>query len=156
MKTKIYNIKAGWRIFSFLALEFNDGITGWSEYTVSNSLPKVLGEAITELTKQINESDRESVREAITRLRLFSRQSAGGIVNQAISAIENALWDAKAKSLNTSVISMLGGRIKELPVYWSHFGTTKCVLISTSINRVSEHMKILTNWYRKLLRAKLA
>ena len=26
-----------------------------------------------------------------------SRQSVGGIVNQAISAIENALWDAKAK-----------------------------------------------------------
>ena len=125
MKAKTFNVRAGWRVYSLLALEFSDGIIGWSEYTVSNSLPLAVERAITDLANLIKESSRDNIRETIKSLRLATRQSGNGLVNQAISAIENALWDAKAKSLGTSVISLLGGKQIELPVYWSHFGTTR-------------------------------
>lgn len=135
MKSNTYNVQAGWRVYSFLALEFNDGITGWSEYTVSNSLPKALSEAITEMASLVNECSRDHIKETVKHLRLATRQSGGGIVNQAISAIENALWDAKAKSLNTSVLSILGVK-KRLYQFIGHtLGRQGSVLINTLIRQ---------------------
>ena len=124
MKASTYIVKAGWRNYSFLALEFSDGIIGWSEYTISNSLPLVLSKAITELAENIDDASRDDIRGTINQLRLCSRQSVGGIVNQAISAIENALWDAKAKSLNTSVVSLLGGKSKSFRLLVSLWDNT--------------------------------
>ena len=46
------------------------------------------------------------------------------MTQQAITAIENALLDLKAKALGVPVYELLGGAIRErLPLYWSHCGT---------------------------------
>jgi L-alanine-DL-glutamate epimerase-like enolase superfamily enzyme len=53
-----------------------------------------------------------------------SRQAPGGIAQQAIAAIENALLDIKGKRLNVPVHTLLGGAIRnKLSLYWSHCGT---------------------------------
>ena len=53
-----------------------------------------------------------------------TRQAPGGINQQAIAAIENALLDIKGQALNVPVYDLLGGAIRqEIPVYWSHCGT---------------------------------
>ena len=53
-----------------------------------------------------------------------TRQAPGGVNQQAIAAIENALLDIKGQALNVPVYDLLGGAIrKEIPVYWSHCGT---------------------------------
>jgi L-alanine-DL-glutamate epimerase-like enolase superfamily enzyme len=55
-----------------------------------------------------------------------TRQSAGGLVQKAIAAVENALLDIKAKSLGVPVSDLFGGKLRDhLPVYWSHCGTTR-------------------------------
>ena len=52
------------------------------------------------------------------------RQASGGLVQQAIGAIENALLDIKAKDLDIPVYELLGGPIREsIRLYWSHCGT---------------------------------
>ena len=52
------------------------------------------------------------------------RQASGGLVQQALGAIENALLDLKAKSLGISVSEMLGGPVRDrIRLYWSHCGT---------------------------------
>jgi galactonate dehydratase len=53
-----------------------------------------------------------------------TRQAPGGLNQQAIAAIENALLDIKGQALNVPVYDLLGGAIRrEIPVYWSHCGT---------------------------------
>jgi L-alanine-DL-glutamate epimerase-like enolase superfamily enzyme len=42
-----------------------------------------------------------------------------GIASMAISAVDNALWDLKAKILNIPLVSLLGASHKKLPLYWS-------------------------------------
>ena len=50
--------------------------------------------------------------------------AAGGVVAQAIGAIENALLDAKAKALGVPVYALLGGKLRDrIPLYWSHCAT---------------------------------
>jgi galactonate dehydratase len=57
-------------------------------------------------------------------LHVLTRQSRGGINQQAIAAIENALLDITGKAYGVPVYALFGGPIRErIPVYWSHFGT---------------------------------
>ncbi|MBV8170261.1 MAG: mandelate racemase/muconate lactonizing enzyme family protein, partial [Alphaproteobacteria bacterium] len=53
-----------------------------------------------------------------------TRPAAGGVVAQALGAIENALLDAKAKHLAVPCYELLGGKIRDrIRVYWSHCAT---------------------------------
>ena len=60
-------------------------------------------------------------------MRSFTRRrgpAAGGVVAQAIAAIENALLDAKAKALGVPCYVLLGGKLRDrIPLYWSHCAT---------------------------------
>jgi L-alanine-DL-glutamate epimerase-like enolase superfamily enzyme len=54
----------------------------------------------------------------------LTRAAPGGINQQAIAAIENALVDLKAKALGVPVCELLGGPVRDrLRLYWSHCGT---------------------------------
>ena len=55
---------------------------------------------------------------------MLTRQSRGGVNQQAIAAIENALLDVTGKAYGVPVYALFGGPIRDrIPVYWSHFGT---------------------------------
>ena len=57
-------------------------------------------------------------------MQALRRQAAGGIVQQAIGAIENALLDLKARALGIPVYELFGGPVRErVRLYWSHCGT---------------------------------
>ena len=50
----------------------------------------------------------------------------GGVANQAIAALENALIDIKAKAAGMSVSELLGGPLhKMLPMYWTQCGNSR-------------------------------
>ena len=64
-----------------------------------------------------------------------SRQAPGGIAQQAIAAIENALLDIKGKKLNVPVHTLLGGAVRnKLELYWSHCGTYR---ISEELSKIA-------------------
>jgi L-alanine-DL-glutamate epimerase-like enolase superfamily enzyme len=51
-------------------------------------------------------------------------QAGGGVNQNAISALLNALFDIKGKALGVPVHALFGGALRErVPVYWSHIGT---------------------------------
>lgn len=132
MKATTYHVKAGWRPWSFLYLELETGEYGWSEFTASNSLGRALDSAIQELVQLCEISKSIEIPHIIEQLRKKCRQSQGALTTKALSAIENALWDMKARSLGTTVGCLLGSSLKPIPIYWSHFGTTRI--------RASEHV----------------
>lgn len=114
---------AGWRMFSFLKVMTDSGITGWSEYNESFGSPG-LSSVVDELIATLIGKDPRPVERIVSTLHVATRQSRGGVIQQAIAAIENALLDVKAKDLNIPVCALFGGPVRErIPVYWSHAGT---------------------------------
>ena len=114
---------AGWRNYSFVKLTTSDGIVGWSEFSEDFGSPGISAAIARLAAKAIgqNVSDHERI---YAELYAATRPAAGGIVAQAIGAIENALLDAKAKMLGVPVYALLGGKLRDrIPLYWSHCAT---------------------------------
>ena len=112
-----------WRNLDFLKITTDTGIVGWSEYNESFG-----GHGVTAMIEQfapilIGQDPRRY--EAISAwLYARGRTAQGGITQQAIAAIENALIDIKAKALGIPVYELFGGPIRDqIRLYWSHCGT---------------------------------
>jgi len=114
---------AGWRMFSFLKITTSDGIIGWSEFNESFG-SSGLSDVIKGLAPVLIGRDPRRWEQVTQHLHVMTRQSRGGLNQQAIAAIENALLDVTGKAYGVSVAALFGGPIRErIPVYWSHFGT---------------------------------
>jgi galactonate dehydratase len=114
---------AGWRVWSFLKVVTDQGVIGWSEYNESYG-SKGLTAVIRKLADELIGRDPRPVERIIAQLYAMTRQAPGGLIAQAIAAIENALVDVKAKALGISVAEMLGGPVRDrLRLYWSHCGS---------------------------------
>ncbi len=114
---------AGQRTFDFLKITSDDGLVGWSEYNESFGGPGVSA-VIDRLAPSIVGKDARAWEALVTFMSSIRRQSAGGIAQQAIGAIENALLDLRARSLGIPVYELLGGPVRDrIRLYWSHCGT---------------------------------
>ena len=114
---------AGWRMFSFLKVTTSDGIVGWSEFNESFGSTG-LSDVIKGLSPILIGRDPRRFEHVTQHLHVLTRQSRGGLNQQAIAAIENALLDIAGKAYGVPVAALFGGPIREkIPVYWSHFGT---------------------------------
>ena len=111
---------AGWRNYHFVKLTTEDGIVGWSEFDEGFGSPGV-GAAIQRLSARVIGQDAFQHERIYAELFAATRPAAGGVVAQALGAIENALLDAKAKMLGVPCYELLGGKIRDrIRVYWSH------------------------------------
>ncbi|MBN8930034.1 MAG: mandelate racemase/muconate lactonizing enzyme family protein [Rhodospirillales bacterium] len=114
---------AGWRMFSFLKVTTDDGIVGWSEFNESFGSTG-LSDVIRGLSPVLIGRDPRRFEQVTQHLHVLTRQSRGGLNQQAIAAIENALLDVAGKAYGVPVYALFGGPIRDrIPVYWSHFGT---------------------------------
>jgi L-alanine-DL-glutamate epimerase-like enolase superfamily enzyme len=114
---------AGWRNWSFLKITTDDGVVGWAEYSENYGSRGLTG-VIHELGASLVGQDPRPVERISATLYARTRQAPGGVNQQAIAALENALLDIKAKALGVPVYALFGGPVRErLPLYWSHCGT---------------------------------
>ena len=123
--TKIEDLhcNAGWRDFSFLKISTDEGLVGWSEYMESYG-SQGLSAVIGRLGERLIGQDPRPVERHSAFLNGVTRAAPGGINQQAIAALENALVDLKAKALGIPVYELLGGPIRDrLRLYWSHCGS---------------------------------
>ena len=96
---------AGCRNFDFLKITTDDGLVGWSEYNESFGGMGVSA-VIEHLAPLVVGKDPRAYEAIITMLYAVRRQASGGLVQQALGAIENALLDIKAKSLGIPVYTL--------------------------------------------------
>src|ERR1700758_5542247 len=104
VKIEDLHCNAGWRDFSFLKIISNSGIVGWSEYNESYG-GAGLTTAIRQMAETLIGKDPRPTKQITAMLHAVTRQAPGGINQQAIAAIENALLDVKAKDLGVPVYS---------------------------------------------------
>jgi L-alanine-DL-glutamate epimerase-like enolase superfamily enzyme len=120
---EILHCNAGWRDFSFLKITTDDGLSGISEYNECYGSPG-LSVVIQRLMQRIEGMDAMGHERVHQMLYAMTRQAPGGVNQQAIAAIENALLDIKGQALGVPVYDLLGGAMRtEIPLYWSHCGT---------------------------------
>lgn len=124
-KTTIAEVKTlscsnSFRNYCFLKITTEDGVVGWSEYDENYGSPGV-SSVINQISHRLigqSVMHHEHIRED---LRNVTRPASGGIVGQALGAVENALLDAKAKTLDVPCHVLLGGKVRDkIRVYWSH------------------------------------
>lgn len=114
---------AGWRNYHFVKLTTSDGVVGWSEYDENFGNPGIAA-IIAQLESRIVGQPVSQHERLYQLLQAATRPGTGGVIGQALGAIENALLDAKAKTLGVPCYELLGGRIRDrATVYWSHCGT---------------------------------
>ncbi|HTN11640.1 MAG TPA: mandelate racemase/muconate lactonizing enzyme family protein [Acetobacteraceae bacterium] len=114
---------AGWRMFSFLKITTDSGAIGWSEFSESFGSAG-LGDVIEALGATLIGRDPRPSEHIMAYLNVLTRQARGGLNQQAIAAIENALLDIRGKDLGISVAALFGGPVRRrIPVYWSHMGS---------------------------------
>jgi len=120
-KIEDLHCNAGWRDFSFLKITTDDGLVGWSEF-MENFGAEGLSTVIQRLGERLIGMDPRPVERITVFLHGLTRQTPYGINQQAIAAIENALVDIKAKSLNIPVYQLLGGKAREAALTYATVG----------------------------------
>jgi galactonate dehydratase len=114
---------AGKGNFDFLKITAENGLVGWSEYNETFGGIGVTA-AIEGMAPMVTGKDPHAYESIVATLYAARRQAPGGIVQQAIAAIENALIDLKAKALGVPVYELFGGPQRDrLRLYWSHCGS---------------------------------
>ena len=127
---KITNIEtfivdAGWRPWTFVKVETDEGITGYGECSDGRNPNGVVG-TIKDFTPLLVGRDPRPYEMRFWDMIRGSRQSPGGIAAKAIAGIECALVDIKAKALGISVVELFGGPTRDdVRVYWSHCGSSR-------------------------------
>jgi L-alanine-DL-glutamate epimerase-like enolase superfamily enzyme len=127
---KITNIEtfivdAGWRPWTFVKVETDDGITGWGECS-DGRLPRGVVGTIDDLKPILIGQDPREFEMRFIDMYRATRQSPGGVAAKALAGLDCAFLDIKAKDLGISVTELFGGPTREkVRVYWSHCGTSR-------------------------------
>ena len=92
----------GGRVLDFLKVSTDEGLVGWSEYNEG-----VGGLGVTQVIERLAPvligKDPRTIEAHVALMQALRRVAAGGVNQQAIGAIENALVDIKAKALGIPV-----------------------------------------------------
>jgi L-alanine-DL-glutamate epimerase-like enolase superfamily enzyme len=110
------------RSFAVVRLDTDEGVTGWGEASdcYGHRYPLTL-KALFEETVQwlLLGRDPTDVEDLMWRLRrsLYAPLGARGLVIQALSAVDIALWDIRGKRLGVSVSELLGRKRDKVDLY---------------------------------------
>jgi len=113
----------GWRAFTFIKVETDEGLVGYGECT-DNRSSFGIGGCVRDLEPRLIGQNPTMVEKRYWDMCQHFQQNPGGIAQKAIAGIEVALWDIKARALNVPLYELFGGPLwDKIRVYWSHCGT---------------------------------
>ena len=101
----------------FVRVETDQGAVGWGEATLEGHAEAVAG-AFEAIRDRLVGHDPERIEDAWQMLHRLGFYRGGPVLLSAISGIDQALWDIKARKLDVPVYQLLGGRVRDrVPVY---------------------------------------
>src|SRR6266851_2306615 len=111
---------SGKRPIVTLRVETDNGVEGIGVSYFGGALTRTLAHAIDELGALCVGEDPVRVEAVGQKLRNAAGGSGpGGVFNLALSALDTALWDIRAKSMNLPLWKLLGGARERVPTYAS-------------------------------------
>ncbi len=115
-------VNANMRNWVFVKVETDQpGLYGWGEATLEWKTRTVVG-AIEDISRFIIDEDPRRIEHLMQIMyrQYFWKVGIEGM--SAISGIEQALWDIKAKALGVPVYELLGGRVRDRVRAYNHLG----------------------------------
>lgn len=129
---RLYSVKPRWL---FLAIDTDEGITGWGEPVIEGRSHSVAA-AVEELSTYLIGKDPRRINDHWQTLYRGGFYRGGPILMSAIAGIDQALWDIKGKALGQPVYELLGGLVRDKMKTYSWVG-------GDDPAQESEHMKSL-------------
>jgi galactonate dehydratase len=111
-RLETFVVDAGWRAWTFVKVETDEGITGWGE-CYNHGPDRALPPLLDYLFAQIAGHDPTRIEFLILKLLQQARFPPGALGLAAIAAIDHCLWDISAKALGVPVYKLLGGNARE-------------------------------------------
>ena len=100
------------RNWLFVKVETDEGVYGWGEGSLVVQTPTI-AQAVQMLSPLLIGHDPADIELLWQKMFLFHRYRSGVIINSALSAIDQALWDIKGKVLGVPVYQLLGGAVRK-------------------------------------------
>ena len=123
---ELFTFRAGWREWSFIKIDTNSEISGWSECTDTFKNLNGFCGILKDFKDIILNEDSLDIKRIIWKLKTKSKSNPGSLIQRVISAIENALWDIVGKHAKVPVHKLFGKKLRnKIEMYWSHCGTTR-------------------------------
>ncbi len=124
-RVQTFHCDAGWRPWTFVKVETDDGLIGWGECS-DNRNPYGVAGCVADFEDLLIGEDPRAVERLYWDMLRRSRQNLGGVSHKAMAGIELALWDIKAKALGVPVYELFGGPLHDrVRLYWSHCGSSR-------------------------------
>ncbi len=124
-KLETFVVDGGWRAWTYVKVETDEGITGWGECS-DTRVPHAVCGAVRDFESLLVGQDPCAYEARFIDMARMTRSSPGGIAARAMAGIECALVDIAARARNISVAELLGGPTRDkVRLYWSHCGTTR-------------------------------
>ncbi|MBL4629943.1 MAG: galactonate dehydratase [Paraglaciecola sp.] len=113
-RIRLYPVAPRW---CFLAIDTDEGITGWGEPVIEGRTDTVMA-AVQELSHYLIGQDPAQINDIWQVLYRGGFYRGGPILMSAIAGIDQALWDIKGKVMQQPVHQLLGGLVRhEMPIY---------------------------------------
>ena len=109
---KTFNVFTYRPNFVFVKLETDEGISGIGEGTLEYKENALLG-AIEDIKRVLIGQDPREVERISHELYRDSYWRVGPVLQSAVSAVNMAMWDIKAKAAGVPVYEMLGGKVRD-------------------------------------------
>lgn len=109
---RVHVAGAGWRNFVYVVIQTDEGLTGLGEASLEAKSEAVAG-CVKDLQPYLIGQDAFRVEHIWQQMYRHSFWRGGPVIGSAISGIEMALMDIKAKALGVPVYQLLGGRVRD-------------------------------------------
>jgi galactonate dehydratase len=112
----------GWGEYLFVEVRTDEGVTGWGEITTTTP---TANRAVAGMVRQVNDlvvgDDPARIEDTWHKIfRAFTYMGSRGAGTNVVSAIDIALWDIRGKVLGLPVHELLGGRVRDDLLIYTH------------------------------------
>jgi galactonate dehydratase len=113
---------SGWGEYFFVEVRTNEGITGWGEITTTTL---TANRAVAGIIRQLNDllvgEDPACIEHIWNKVfRSFTYMGTRGATSHVVSGIDIALWDIRGKVLGVPVHALLGGKVRDDILLYTH------------------------------------
>jgi galactonate dehydratase len=113
---------SGWGEYFFVEVRTDEGITGWGEITTTT---RTANRAVAGIIRQLNDllvgEDPARIERIWHRIfRSFTYMGTRGATTHVVSGIDIALWDIRGKVLGLPIYDLLGGRVRDDVLLYTH------------------------------------
>jgi galactonate dehydratase len=112
----------GWGEYLFVEVRTDEGISGWGEITTTTP---TANRGVAAMVRQVNDllagDDPARIEDTWHKVfRAFTYMGSRGAGTNVVSAVDIALWDIRGKVLGLPVYELLGGRVRDDLLIYTH------------------------------------